>query len=294
MKAFQISTTLCSKYILSRPTSILSQTRKLHKEYVSWASKLPFAQFQELLHNKFTIETDLEQKYPELGGTGPHKVASVTLAFYEKDDDIHVLMIKRASKGLHGGQIAFPGGKKDPEDATFVDTALRETYEEVGVLASDHNLQIIGNLKPIQSNLHKFTVVPFIATLFTPPSSGNSPSPSSSSSFASSFVPSPLSPLSPKHYHVRRFFPPFTVQESEVDYIIEPTLKELADGYIYYIPNKATDDEFVASLQLDPPANLEWPGWRGPIFVLPNPLRDVIWGLSAKILVDFFTLLKPK
>ena len=34
--------------------------------------------------------------------------------------------------GVHGGQISFPGGKKEPEDEEIIQTAMREAYEETG------------------------------------------------------------------------------------------------------------------------------------------------------------------
>ena len=43
-------------------------------------------------------------------------------------------MILRNPGGVHGGQIAFPGGKRDPEDETMLDTALREVREEFGLV----------------------------------------------------------------------------------------------------------------------------------------------------------------
>ena len=61
--------------------------------------------------------------------------ASVLIPLYEKNGQTHILFTKRTSHvSKHKGQISFPGGKKDEEDATLVVTALRESYEEVGIL----------------------------------------------------------------------------------------------------------------------------------------------------------------
>ena len=57
-----------------------------------------------------------------------------------------VLLTQRTMHlSTHGGQIAFPGGKADEDDADAVATALRETYEEVGI-APEH-IEVIGSCR---------------------------------------------------------------------------------------------------------------------------------------------------
>lgn len=60
--------------------------------------------------------------------------ASVMMLFYPKNDEPHLVMILRNSyKGVHSSQIGFPGGKVEKFDISLDDTALRETFEEIGV-----------------------------------------------------------------------------------------------------------------------------------------------------------------
>jgi len=60
--------------------------------------------------------------------------ASVMMLFYPKNDEPHLVMILRNSyKGVHSSQIGFPGGKVEKFDTSLDDTALRETFEEIGV-----------------------------------------------------------------------------------------------------------------------------------------------------------------
>jgi 8-oxo-dGTP pyrophosphatase MutT (NUDIX family) len=71
-----------------------------------------------------------------------------------------VLLTRRAAHmKTHSGQIAFPGGKVDPEDANMQATALREAEEEVGLAA--RHVQVIGEL-PIYITGTSFWVTPVI------------------------------------------------------------------------------------------------------------------------------------
>lgn len=76
-------------------------------------------------------------------------------------DQPTVLLTERASHlNNHSGQIAFPGGKADPEDADATATALREAHEEVGL--ERHLVQVIGQL-PVYVTGSAFIVTPVVA-----------------------------------------------------------------------------------------------------------------------------------
>ena len=63
------------------------------------------------------------------------RAAAVLVGLLERDGELHVLLTQRSDElPIHAGQIAFPGGKIDAEDAGPVECALRETQEETGVL----------------------------------------------------------------------------------------------------------------------------------------------------------------
>ena len=62
------------------------------------------------------------------------RIAAVMMLLYPKNEKTHLVLILRNSyKGVHSSQIAFPGGKQESKDISFEATALRETYEEIGV-----------------------------------------------------------------------------------------------------------------------------------------------------------------
>lgn len=69
--------------------------------------------------------------------------SAVMMLFMNIGGEPHVLLTKRASTvATHKGEVAFPGGKRDPGDADTLRTALRETEEEVGVKPGD--IRILG------------------------------------------------------------------------------------------------------------------------------------------------------
>ena len=94
------------------------------------------------------------------------RAAAVLIALIEREDGVQVLLTQR-TKGLrdHSGQIAFPGGKIDPDDASPAATALREAWEEVG-LAADH-VEVLGYLGAYLTRTG-FRIVPVVARVQAP------------------------------------------------------------------------------------------------------------------------------
>ncbi|MEM6641535.1 MAG: CoA pyrophosphatase [Bacteroidota bacterium] len=68
--------------------------------------------------------------------------------------------------GVHSGQIALPGGKKESEDTSLIATAQRETEEEIGI--DRHQIRIIGNLSPFYVAASNFNVLPVVGVLYEP------------------------------------------------------------------------------------------------------------------------------
>ena len=88
------------------------------------------------------------------------KRASVLIPLIEFEGKLFVIFTKR-SKNLrtHAGQISFPGGKSDSQDLNSLETALRETHEEIGLIPE--KVEILGRLDQILS-LHNYLVTPFV------------------------------------------------------------------------------------------------------------------------------------
>lgn len=71
--------------------------------------------------------------------------AAVLVPLVDRPDGINVLLTRRtAHLKAHAGQISFPGGKMEPGDADAVETALRETEEEVGMPRD--RVDVVGRL----------------------------------------------------------------------------------------------------------------------------------------------------
>lgn len=91
--------------------------------------------------------------------------AGVLALLYDKEGDICVLLNKRTDRvEHHKGEISFPGGVKDPEDATIMDTALRETDEEMGIHRTD--VEILCRLNQVTTR-SMFSITPFVGTIPT-------------------------------------------------------------------------------------------------------------------------------
>jgi 8-oxo-dGTP pyrophosphatase MutT (NUDIX family) len=90
-----------------------------------------------------------------------HREAAVLVLLYPRGDVIYLLLTRKPDAlGMHGGQIALPGGARDPTDETLLATALREAWEEVGI--PPRTIQLLGRLDPIIVRVSSFQVVPFV------------------------------------------------------------------------------------------------------------------------------------
>jgi len=86
--------------------------------------------------------------------------AAVLLPLFRKEGIHHVLLTKRTQKvKTHKGEISFPGGVYDQEDQTLETTALRESFEEIGLREKD--VKILGCLDDIETVTH-YRVRPFV------------------------------------------------------------------------------------------------------------------------------------
>lgn len=89
--------------------------------------------------------------------------AAVVLPLFLKQGQWHVLLTRRTFKvAHHKGQISFPGGAYDKQDASLLETALRECREEIGLDPQD--AEILGELDDLPT-ITNFVISPFVASI---------------------------------------------------------------------------------------------------------------------------------
>lgn len=110
-----------------------------------------------LMRKKLGKNLDLEKLKP--------RSSAVTALLYPDENNqlIMVFMLRKTYKGIHSNQIGFPGGKVEESDGTLLATALRETFEEVGVTESE--IQIIKTLTQVYIPPSNFLVQPYLGVL---------------------------------------------------------------------------------------------------------------------------------
>ena len=85
--------------------------------------------------------------------------AAVLVPIVQRAEPTVLLTLRTAHLSTHSGQVAFPGGRMDEEDASPADTALREAWEEVGL--APRFVEVLGSL-PIYTTGTAFTVTPVV------------------------------------------------------------------------------------------------------------------------------------
>lgn len=116
------------------------------------------------LRARFAAPPPWQAEFPCDGGLFSQRApaaASVLMPLVMHEDGLSLLLTRRTDHLRdHAGQISFPGGRVEPEDGSPVETALRETEEEIGLDRA--HIEIIGQL-PIYTTVTAFQVTPIVA-----------------------------------------------------------------------------------------------------------------------------------
>lgn len=135
---------------------------------------MDFKEFESLLKKAKDIPLPGEEAQIELAPSGRVSLSDMdldlnkvrkagVLALVENyQGEAHLILTSRTQyPGAHSGQVSFPGGSFEEEDADFKTTARRETQEEIGV--SDSAYEIWGALSPLYIPPSNFLVHPYLA-----------------------------------------------------------------------------------------------------------------------------------
>jgi 8-oxo-dGTP pyrophosphatase MutT (NUDIX family) len=97
--------------------------------------------------------------------TGANLTTSAVLVpIYYKEGQYYILFTKRTDRVKeHKGQISFPGGARHKRDRTLLDTALRESAEEIGLAPGE--VKILGELDDTTTKTSKYVISPFVALI---------------------------------------------------------------------------------------------------------------------------------
>jgi 8-oxo-dGTP pyrophosphatase MutT (NUDIX family) len=109
-----------------------------------------------LIRDKLSNHNHTVHRYADV----PYREAAVLIPIFFKDNAAHLLFTKRTDKvEHHKGQISFPGGVRDAEDTDLLQTALRETEEEMGIQPGD--VTILGKTDTFLTNTN-YLVTPYV------------------------------------------------------------------------------------------------------------------------------------
>ena len=99
---------------------------------------------------------------PVIQTEGRYRLASVLVVIYGKEP-IVIMTEKPKHMKFHAGEISFPGGKLDDDDSDLLQTALRETSEEIGLEIT--RKQVTGQLEPVVTLNSGFLILPFVSVI---------------------------------------------------------------------------------------------------------------------------------
>ena len=112
---------------------------------------------------KRVLNTDLNQKIPEIS---PRTPAAVLIPFVFTEGEWQLLFTRRTNGvAKHQGEISFPGGAAESFDRDLIQTAIRESCEEIGVC--EDKIHVIGVLDPV-ATISEFCILPVVGIIDWP------------------------------------------------------------------------------------------------------------------------------
>jgi len=124
--------------------------------------RVPLTTALELLRVRLAQQTPQRLEAPP-----PLLRAGVLIPLLRRDEQVEVLFTRRTDTVLtHKGQISFPGGQREASDDSMIETALRESYEEIGLEAS--SVSVLGELDDMFTWVSGYVVTPVVGLVAEP------------------------------------------------------------------------------------------------------------------------------
>jgi len=118
-------------------------------------------------HAKMAPAGRAESLLPEFYANKNARNSAVMMLCYPKDNLTHLVLIRRNTyPGIHSAQISFPGGKVEAADKDLAHTALRETFEEIGI--AQDKVNIVKAFSSLYIPPSNFLVFPFLGIATQP------------------------------------------------------------------------------------------------------------------------------
>ncbi len=162
--------------------------------------------------------------------------AAVLIPLYESSGRNHIVFIKRTELvSTHKGQYSFPGGARELTDDSFLETALRESNEEIGLRPED--VEILGELDDEVTTTSNFVMTPFVG-----------------------FIPWPYV---------------FTLNEWEVDSVITVPLDFLLDERCLTLDTEELEGKTIPSYSYDYKGHIIWGATARVLYKLLAIVREL-------------------
>jgi len=145
--------------------------------------------------------------------------SAVLIPLFEKEGQYHVVLIKRSQTvNQHRGEISFPGGRVEKQDRDLLDTALRESQEEIGIDPAD--VEVLGYLGDEVTITSNYVVTPYVG-----------------------IIPWPHK---------------FVIDEREVDYVLEVPIESLMDDARKTVRTQVVDGQPIEVYTYDYQGKIIW------------------------------------
>jgi 8-oxo-dGTP pyrophosphatase MutT (NUDIX family) len=94
-------------------------------------------------------------------GSPPHREGAVLVLLYPVNGDWYLpLTVRTAALRRHSGEVSLPGGRYDETDGTLEQTALREAWEELGIIPAE--VEPVATLMPVWIPVSNFLILPVV------------------------------------------------------------------------------------------------------------------------------------